>query len=251
VVIAVDESASMAPAALRDAQAWIDQSLRTRRTADRVGLVAFAGDVKVVEPPTAGDTLARLPDPASLKPGATDLAGALRVASGLVRGASNPRVVLLSDGANNAGDLTTALKQTGDVPVDVIPIARPPDTPEVQVESVQIPQYVRVGETFDGTVTIDATEQGPAHLQVAVDGQIANEQDLQLAAGQSHVTVSSTVMNEGSIRSRCGSTAIATPTRATTSRFRMWWSSPNLACWSSRSGRMKAWPSRICCVGPT
>ena len=43
VVIAVDESASMAPAALRDAQAWIDRALRTRRAADRVGLVAFGG----------------------------------------------------------------------------------------------------------------------------------------------------------------------------------------------------------------
>ena len=45
VVIAVDESASMAPAALRDAQAWIDRALRTRRAADRVGLIAFGGDV--------------------------------------------------------------------------------------------------------------------------------------------------------------------------------------------------------------
>src|SRR3979411_1661692 len=38
VVIAVDESASMAPGAMADAQTWIDQSLRSRRTADRVGL---------------------------------------------------------------------------------------------------------------------------------------------------------------------------------------------------------------------
>src|SRR3979411_453145 len=34
IVLAVDESASMAPAAMRDAQTWIDQTLRTRRTAD-------------------------------------------------------------------------------------------------------------------------------------------------------------------------------------------------------------------------
>src|SRR5258707_8100650 len=41
VVIAVDESASMTPAALAAAQSWIEQSLRTRRGADRVGVVAF------------------------------------------------------------------------------------------------------------------------------------------------------------------------------------------------------------------
>ncbi|HEX8968012.1 MAG TPA: VWA domain-containing protein, partial [Chloroflexota bacterium] len=197
VVFAVDESASMAPAALRDAQAWIDQSLRTRRGNDRLGLVAFAGDARVIQPPTAGDTLPRLPDPASLDPGASNVGEALRVSAGLVRGAANPRVVLLSDGMATAGDLNAALREAGDVPVDVVPLARPPDTPEVQVESVQAPPYVRAGETFDGTVVIDSTEPGTAHLQVAVDGQIATEQDVQLSQGQNRVTISPTMTSEG------------------------------------------------------
>ena len=59
VVIAVDESASMTPAAIRDAQAWIDQALRTRRPADCVGLVAFAGDVRVVQPAQSSRSPAR------------------------------------------------------------------------------------------------------------------------------------------------------------------------------------------------
>jgi Ca-activated chloride channel family protein len=197
VVIAVDESASMAPSALRAAQAWIDQSLRTRRSADRVGLVAFAGDVRVIQPLSTSDIPLRLPDPASLKPGTTDLAEALRVSSGLVRGASNPRIVLLSDGVATGGDLGLALSQAGDVPVDVVSIARPPDAPEVQIESVQGPQYVRSGETFDGTVLIDSTEVGPAHLQVSIDGQVASEQDVQLSQGQNRVTISPTLMGEG------------------------------------------------------
>ena len=197
VVIAVDESASMAPGALRDAQAWIDGALRARRAADRVGVVAFAGEVRVVQPPTTGDVVPRLPDPAALTPGATDIARALRVAAGLVRGASNPRVILLSDGASTSGDLSLALREAGDVPVDVVPLARAPGTPEVQVEAVQTPQYVRAGETFDGTVVVDATESVTAHLQVAIDGQVASEQDVHLAPGQNRVTISPTVMNEG------------------------------------------------------
>jgi Ca-activated chloride channel homolog len=197
VVIAVDESASMAPAALRDAQAWVERVMRTRRAADRVGIVAFGGDVKIVQPPTASDVPPRLPDPATLQPGSTDVAQALRVAAGLVRGASNPRVILLSDGASSAGDLNLALRQIGDVPVDVVPFARGPETPEVQIEAVQMPQYVRAGETFDGTVLIDATDSGTAHLQVAIDGQVASEQDVHLAPGQNRLTISPTVMNEG------------------------------------------------------
>jgi Ca-activated chloride channel family protein len=197
IVFAVDESASLSPAAINDAQAWIDQRLGSRRTADRVGLIAFAGDVNVVQPLEATDTLPRLPDPASLSPAATDLASALRVADGMLRGASNPRVVLLSDGQATSGDLTAALHDNPDIPVDVVPIARAPSAPEIQVESVQAPQYVRAGETFDSTVLIDATQAGQAHLQVSIDGQLASEQDVQLAPGQNRVTVSSTEMNEG------------------------------------------------------
>jgi uncharacterized membrane protein len=197
IVIAVDESASMAPAAIRDAQTWIDQTLRTRRTADRVAVVAFAGDVRVVQPLTASDVPPRLLDPASLGPGSTDIAAALRVSAGLVRGASNPRIVLLSDGVATAGDLDAALKQVGDIPVDVVSLARPPDAPEVQIEGVQTPQYARVGETFDGSVIVDSTTDGPAHVQVAIDGQVASEQDVQLTRGQNRVSISSMVMNEG------------------------------------------------------
>ena len=197
VVIAVDESASVSPAGLRVAQSWIEQRVRSRRGADRVAVVAFAGEARVVQPLTATDVPPRLPDPASLQPGTTDLARALRISAGLVRGASNPRIVLLSDGVATAGDLGLALTEAGDIPVDVLSLARPPDSPEVQIESVQGPQYVRAGETFDGTVLVDATEAELAHLQVSIDGTTASEQDVQLNAGQNRVTISPTLMAEG------------------------------------------------------
>lgn len=198
VVIAVDESASLSPAALAEAQTWVDQHIQSRRPADRVGLVAFGGDVRVVQPLSASTgSLPRLPDPATLHPERTDLASALRTATGMVRGRSNPRVILLSDGQATAGDISAALKDAGDVPVDVLPLAEPPQTPEVQVESMQAPPYVRVGETFDSSVTVDTTQDTPAHVQVAIDGQSASEQDVQLARGQNHISVSSMEMNEG------------------------------------------------------
>jgi Ca-activated chloride channel family protein len=197
VVLAVDESASMTPAAQSAAQSWIDQHVRSRRPADRVGLVVFAGQVKILQSLTTSDNLPRLPDPSTLGPGSTALADAVRTASGMLRGASNPRVVLLSDGQATSGDLPAALKDISDVPIDVVPLAQPPDSPEVQVESVQAPPYVRVGENFDSTVLLDSTQATSAHVEVDIDGQSASEQDVQLAVGQNHVSVSSTEMNEG------------------------------------------------------
>jgi Ca-activated chloride channel homolog len=197
VVIAVDESASMSPAALGAAQAWIDQSVRTRRTADRVGIVAFGGDVRIVQPLSRNDTAPRLPDPSVLNAERTNLADALRVSSGLVRGTSNPRIVLLSDGVATMGELDQALADVGDVPVDVVSLARMPEGPEVLVEAVQGPQYVRAGETFDGTVLVESTEAAVARLQVSIDGAIASEQDVQLAIGQNRITISPTLLEEG------------------------------------------------------
>jgi Mg-chelatase subunit ChlD len=196
-VIAVDESASMSPASLRAAQAWIDQHLKTRRPADRVGVLVFGADVHVVQPLSSSDRVPRLPDPQGLNRKATNLADALRTASAMLRGASNPHVVLLSDGQSSAGDLTDALRDNADVPVDVVAIAQPPDSPEVQVESVQTPPYVRVGESFDSTVLLDATDASAAHLEVSIDGEVASQQDVRLALGQNRVSVASTEMNEG------------------------------------------------------
>jgi uncharacterized membrane protein len=197
VAIAVDESSSMTPAALTDAQTWIDQHVATSPGADRVALLAFAGDVHVVQPLTSSTVTPRLPDPASLMPGSTDLGQALRVAAGLVRGHSNPRVVLLSDGQSNTGDLNAALDAVSDVPVDVVPIARPPEAPEIQVESVETPQYVRSGESFDGTAVIDSTQASTLHLEVAIDGQVDSERDVQVASGQNRVTFSPAIVTEG------------------------------------------------------
>lgn len=197
VVIAIDESASMSPAALAAAQAWLDQSLRTRRGADRVAVVAFAGETRVIQPLSTSDSPPRLPDPSTLRPATTDLGQALRVAAGLVRGAANPRIVLLSDGNATAGDLASALRSVGEIPVDVVPLARPPAGPEVQLESVQGPSYVRSGETFDGSAIVDATEDGTARLQVSIDGTLASEEDIHLAAGRNTVTLSPTVSAEG------------------------------------------------------
>jgi len=197
IVLAVDESASITPSALASAQTWIDQRMASRRAQDRVGLVAFAGDVRILQPLAAVDSLPRLPAPAALHPEATNLEGALRIATAMLRGANNPRVILLSDGQSTSGDLGAALRDIPDVRVDVLPIAQPPGGPEVQLESVQTPSYVRVGETFDSTVVVDSTQPTSAHLQVSIDGQLASEQDVQLTPGQNHVTFSSTEMNEG------------------------------------------------------
>src|SRR5579864_5506358 len=61
-VIAIDESASITPTALASAQTWIDQHVHSRRAQDRIGLLAFAGDVRIVQPLAATDSLPRLPD---------------------------------------------------------------------------------------------------------------------------------------------------------------------------------------------
>jgi len=78
-----------------------------------------------------------------------------------------------------------------------VPIARPPDGPEVQLESVQSPGYVRAGETFDATALIDSTASTAAHVEVTMDGALTSEQDVHLDQGQNRITLSPTVMAEG------------------------------------------------------
>ena len=97
VVVAVDESSSIAP---EQAQ-WMSQRLaairaRAMNPRDRLAVIGFGRDAQLLKP--IGDP--RLPPDASLSadPSATDLGGALTTAIGLFPPAGEKHLILLSDG---------------------------------------------------------------------------------------------------------------------------------------------------------
>lgn len=137
IVVAIDVSKSMwatdvAPSRLE----WARQAVRDLATVaggDRIGVVAFAGEARVVTPLTqdmkAVTTLVDEIDTTSVSRGGTDIGAALEVSLSLlkVNDGEMACVVLLTDGEDIAGTVSRAIEraQERSVPIHVVPVGLP------------------------------------------------------------------------------------------------------------------------------
>ena len=102
--------------------------------------------------------------PSTVNRRGTNIAAALEVASAAIPPSYVPRVVVLSDGNETAGDaVRSALR--GGVPVSAVPLPVRAD-PEVQVSEVNVPAQVREGEPFYVEVEVDSNHDDEGEVEV-------------------------------------------------------------------------------------
>ncbi len=104
---------------------------------------------------------------------ATDLGGALGLASAVAPKDAAGRIVLITDGNETAGSLLRAAEQAraAGITVDVLPVEFD-IREEVVVEDVQVPGGVRVGETVSLRVVLTTTAPVVGRLLVSENGQV-------------------------------------------------------------------------------
>ena len=143
-IFAIDESLSVAEEAKPGIEAFL-----AKATADP-GSNKFAFLKFAAEP---GPVVVDRSRGGAANPKGTNIAAALEVASAAIPPSFVPKIVLLSDGNQTAGDaIRTALR--GGLPIHTVPLAARTE-PEVQVSNVGVPTQVRDGEPFYVDVTID------------------------------------------------------------------------------------------------
>jgi Ca-activated chloride channel family protein len=155
VVFAVDESLSVGD----DAKPVVEKFLTDAASAagaNKVAYVRFGADPG----PVSDDRAAPF---AGNKQG-TNIAAALEVATAAIPPTYVPRVVVLSDGNQTAGDAVRAALRGG-VPVSTVPLPTRSD-PEVQVSAVSVPAQVRDGEPFYVEVVVDSNHDDEGEVEV-------------------------------------------------------------------------------------
>ncbi|OWK36953.1 hypothetical protein FRUB_07875 [Fimbriiglobus ruber] len=155
VVFAVDDSLSVGDEAKPVVDQFLDQATAAAGT-NKYAFVKFGAEPGAV----AADRAA--PGPANRR--GTNIAAALEVATAAVPPAYVPRVVLLSDGNQTAGDAIRAAL-AGRVPVSTVPLPTRAD-PEVQVSAVNVPAQVRDGEPFNVEVVVDSNHDDEGEIEV-------------------------------------------------------------------------------------
>lgn len=160
VLFALDQSTSIGAESRAAAEKFVEEAL-AHAGEHRTAFLPFGA----VPGQVSGDRVAAGTDGVQpIDPAGSDLAAALEVASAAIPPFHVPRIVLLSDGNETAGDVKKAALASG-VKVFTVPLKTRRD-PEIQLSAVGVPAQVATGEPFFVEVVVDANHDDEVTIEV-------------------------------------------------------------------------------------
>ncbi len=199
VLVLVDRSRSIELVPRADALLRVELDLAERgmREEDRVGLVAFAAQAAVEDPPRPRSESRTVAKPEIGRDG-TDIAQGIRRALAELPADTSARVVLVSDGVSTRGDPFAAAAAAAflGVPIDVLPLdqARVPD---IRVVSLRAPPRVALDENFELRLTTDAPDDAEIELRVKQDGVLVQQGRAKIGKGEDVLRMKLTAKEPG------------------------------------------------------
>ncbi len=181
-VFVIDVSASMAESK-QVARAWV-QAAVSGAGSNQFAVIDYASDARVATP--VGSVL--FPPARNVDEQASNTSRGLRLAESVLDGSTKQRLVLISDGRTNAGDLQAELERLRSlgVVVDIHTVSTQQRT-DAAVSGINLPTGVNEGETFTATVEVLSTIAGAAEVELrGVEGTLATRQ-VDLIAGTNRV----------------------------------------------------------------
>ncbi|MGE3275835.1 MAG: VWA domain-containing protein [Vicinamibacterales bacterium] len=198
VVYAVDVSNSVSPYEIERAAQWIEDA-QASAAPDHSAIVAFAGDVAVLDSPEALRRIAAgVEDAPVVDRASTRLAVALDSARRVFAPGHVRRLVLLGDGYGDNGALPaalTALRADG-VLVDTVPLA-PRELGDTWVDAVHAPERVTAGEAFPVDIVLASQADRTGTVELRHRGAVLASAPVELTAGQDTVRLEATLDDPG------------------------------------------------------
>lgn len=200
-VFVVDVSDSISTSAVREAEEFVRKAIEEKPPEALAGIVAFGREARVelsLQQHPELNTVASRPDPTR-----SDLARALRLAAALMPEGMRRRVVIISDGRENSGDVRAeAGRILGDgIEVDTVALSEV-RLADAAVAEVDAPVKVREGDRFEIEVTISSNTEGPATVTVWRGDAIVLEERRSLPEGESRFTVEEVAGQVGAVTYR-------------------------------------------------
>jgi len=189
VLFLLDSSRSMGEGALQEMSGYVSTATGMRdEEKDEGGIIAFGRDA-LVESRLGSDLEEISSIESDVSPDFTDLAGAVNLALASLPPDSGGRIVLLSDGNENLGDVLTAARIAANrgVEIDTIPFGEP-TTGEVAAGRLILPRRVEEDEMFDVRAVIESQDQTPAIVEVYENDRLIGSQEVELVPGKNVFT---------------------------------------------------------------
>jgi uncharacterized membrane protein len=205
VAYVLDVSQSVDPRSIEEGISWVEGAVAqgtSQGDGEATRLLAFGGNVVGISDPGAFRTL-RVADGAvagAIDRSATDLASALNHAVASLPPHHVARVVVLSDGRDNAGDLAAAVErlELDGVRVYTRPAAARRDD-GAWIDHVAVPDTVRAGAPFEFDVQLFSRAPVDATLRVTSGNLILLTEEVRLDAGVQEIRLLPIVDDAGAV----------------------------------------------------
>jgi uncharacterized membrane protein len=183
VVFLLDLSDSVSLASRERAYRFVAEAGKAMRPGDRRGVVVF-GDEAIVDQPLSTRTTVDRPR-AEVGGRGTNLFQALQLALATLPPGQANRLVLLSDGRQNAGNALAGAQAAKGSGADLFYVAAPLTfSQEVVAESLVLPEEVKFGEPFQARVVAWSLKETQGRLSLFRNGEFLGSQVVRLTAGK-------------------------------------------------------------------
>ncbi|HUT24464.1 MAG TPA: VWA domain-containing protein, partial [Sumerlaeia bacterium] len=183
VLFVVDDSDSVPETQKEFAKVFVQKAHEEMGAEDRQWIVLFGADAAIEQTPLAPPEFEA---PQAVVDGArTNLADAIQLAIACASGKAQKRIVLLSDGNQNAGGVENAARSAAaaGITVDVLPL-KYENRNDVIVEKAIVEDRVSLDEPFDIRIIATSSEVARGTLSVHQDGRLIGQYDVDLNPGQ-------------------------------------------------------------------
>ncbi len=192
VVFALDSSDSIGRDSSDDGAKYIYDVVSQKPPRDEVGLVTFASNAAVELPPRESFPLAdgSITFNSRIRPDATNIEQSLSLSAAMLPENTQGRIVLISDGAETAGNLGPVLEQLKqrNIAVDIKQINYSYDR-EVWIERLELPQRIQLNERYNASVVVSSLKPGKAKLKLTENGEAIDEREIEIKAGKNRYDI--------------------------------------------------------------
>jgi uncharacterized membrane protein len=183
VVFLLDLSDSVSLAARERAYRFVAEAGRYMKSGDRNSVIVF-GDQAVVDQPLAARTAIDRPK-AQVDGRGTNLFQALQLSMAMLPPGQANRIVMLTDGRQNAGNALAGAQAAKDAAADLFYVPAPLTfTQEVVAEAMVLPHEVKFGEPFQAKVVAWSHRDTEGRLSLFRNGEFLGSQVVRLTAGK-------------------------------------------------------------------
>ncbi|MEQ9406421.1 MAG: VWA domain-containing protein [Fuerstiella sp.] len=158
---------------------------------DEAGMVVFGRTPAVEYPPRESMPFEKYLN-SQVGKDATNLQQSLSLSAAMLPEDNRSRVVLISDGTETVGELKQAVTelQARGIQVDVIPITHlEAQDKEVLLERLDLPRFVRLGETYEAATILTSLQDGSGTLVLSQNNEELTRIPVDFKAGKNRIAV--------------------------------------------------------------